>query len=229
VIAGDKDKDKEGMIKVVHFYRSCLWSWTLSLWLQGTFEKINTSNTICFDYEQKIRQYDTAEEILDDFGLYITKTKGRGFFFIELCCSGVTICHGNAFTVVIPLQSPQRRSVRFFFVTSSLSATNLPYALILLLPSIGFHHLLSSRLPTLEPWAAGRHVMSSALNQYWPLLCLHSLFTLSVESLPPISNKYNLKTVFLDLIQFVDQNCDWIHLSFAIFSYICFPLYVIHI
>ena len=56
------------------------------------------------------------------------------------------------------------------------SETSLPYALILLLPSIGFHHLLSSRLPTLGPWAAGRHVMSSALNQYRPLLCLHSLW-----------------------------------------------------
>jgi len=40
---------------------------------------------------------------------------------------------------------------------SSFSATNLPYVLILLLPSIGFHDLLSSRLPTL---------VSSALNQY---------------------------------------------------------------
>jgi DNA topoisomerase-2 len=29
--------------------------------------KINTSNMMCFDYEQKIKKYDTAEEILDDF------------------------------------------------------------------------------------------------------------------------------------------------------------------
>ena len=29
--------------------------------------KLNTSNMICFDFEGKIKKYDTAEEILEDF------------------------------------------------------------------------------------------------------------------------------------------------------------------
>lgn len=29
--------------------------------------KLNTSNMICFDFEGKIKKYDTAEDILEDF------------------------------------------------------------------------------------------------------------------------------------------------------------------
>ena len=55
--------------------------------------KINTSNMICFDYEQKIKRYDSAEDILEDFYpirlIYYQKRKVRMFLngtcgFIDL-------------------------------------------------------------------------------------------------------------------------------------------------
>jgi len=50
--------------------------------------KINTSNMICFDYDQKIRKYDSAEDILEDFYpirlIYYQKRKVRMFLIIQV-------------------------------------------------------------------------------------------------------------------------------------------------
>jgi len=44
--------------------------------------KIDTSNMVCFDFEGKIKKYDSAEEILEDFYptrlAYYQKRKVRG-------------------------------------------------------------------------------------------------------------------------------------------------------
>ena len=44
--------------------------------------KIDTSNMVCFDFEGKIKRYDSAEEILEDFYpmrlAYYQKRKVRG-------------------------------------------------------------------------------------------------------------------------------------------------------
>lgn len=57
---------------------------------QGLYEffrltsKINTSNMICFDFEGKIKKYDSPEEILEDFYpmrlAYYQKRKVSGVF-----------------------------------------------------------------------------------------------------------------------------------------------------
>jgi DNA topoisomerase II len=48
--------------------------------------KINTSNMICFDFEGKIRKYNSPEEIVDEFYpkrlAYYQKRKARTFQFI---------------------------------------------------------------------------------------------------------------------------------------------------
>ncbi|KAF9535792.1 DNA topoisomerase [Crepidotus variabilis] len=82
MILGDKEKDKEGLIKDykehhdnlnVHFIVTMAAKDLEKAEAQGLLEffkltsKINTSNMMCFDFEGKIRKYDSAEEILEDF------------------------------------------------------------------------------------------------------------------------------------------------------------------
>lgn len=101
MILGDKEKEKEGVIKVtsnlpwkffplidclilkdykehhdnlnVHFIVTMNAKDMEKAEAQGLLEffkltsKINTSNMICFDFEGKIRKYDSPEEILEDF------------------------------------------------------------------------------------------------------------------------------------------------------------------
>ncbi|KAJ3510178.1 hypothetical protein NLJ89_g4828 [Agrocybe chaxingu] len=82
MILGDKEKNKEGVIKDykehhdnlnVHFVVTMNAKDLEKAEEQGLVEffklssKINTSNMICFDFEGKIKKYDTPEEILEDF------------------------------------------------------------------------------------------------------------------------------------------------------------------
>ncbi|CAA7271414.1 unnamed protein product [Cyclocybe aegerita] len=82
MILGDKEKNKEGVIKDykehhdnlnVHFVVTMNAKDLEKAEEQGLMEffklssKINTSNMICFDFEGKIKKYDTPEEILEDF------------------------------------------------------------------------------------------------------------------------------------------------------------------
>ncbi|KAF9569788.1 type II DNA topoisomerase [Agrocybe pediades] len=82
MIAGDKEKEKEGVIKDykehhdnmnVHFIVTMSAKDLEKAEEQGLLEffkltsKINTSNMICFDMEGKIKRYDSPEEILEDF------------------------------------------------------------------------------------------------------------------------------------------------------------------
>ncbi|PPQ95649.1 hypothetical protein CVT26_008678 [Gymnopilus dilepis] len=82
MIAGDKEKEKDGVIKDykehhdnmnVHFIVSMSAKDLEKAEAQGLLEffkltsKINTSNMICFDFEGKIKKYDSPEEILEDF------------------------------------------------------------------------------------------------------------------------------------------------------------------
>ncbi|KIM47986.1 hypothetical protein M413DRAFT_22556 [Hebeloma cylindrosporum] len=82
MIAGDKEKEKEGVIKDykehhdnlnVHFIVTMSAKDLEKAEAQGLLEffkltsKINTSNMICFDFEGKIKKYDSPEEILEDF------------------------------------------------------------------------------------------------------------------------------------------------------------------
>ncbi|TFK40935.1 DNA topoisomerase [Crucibulum laeve] len=81
MIVGDKD-NKEGFVKDykehhdnlnVHFIVTMGAKELEKAEKQGLLEffkltgKINTSNMMCFDFEGKIKKYDSAEEILDDF------------------------------------------------------------------------------------------------------------------------------------------------------------------
>jgi hypothetical protein len=124
---------------------------------QGLLEFSDTKmiNMVCFDYEQKIKKYDTAEEILDDFypnQLIYNQKRKVGSFFIELCCSGVpsamaTLLHWQLDSCVFA------SSFHLCKGSDYSSAANPLYALILLIPSIGFHNALSSGLyrPALHP------------------------------------------------------------------------------
>ncbi|KAF9056399.1 DNA topoisomerase [Panaeolus papilionaceus] len=82
MIAGDKEKEKDGVIKDykehhdnlnVHFVVTMSAKDLEKAEEQGLLEffklttKINTSNMICFDFEGKIKRYDSPEEILEDF------------------------------------------------------------------------------------------------------------------------------------------------------------------
>ncbi|KAF8912885.1 DNA topoisomerase II [Gymnopilus junonius] len=82
MIAGDKEKEKDGVIKDykehhdnmnVHFIVTMSTQDLEKAEEQGLLEffkltsKINTSNMICFDFEGKIKKYDSPEEILEDF------------------------------------------------------------------------------------------------------------------------------------------------------------------
>ncbi|KAF8167878.1 DNA topoisomerase [Crassisporium funariophilum] len=82
MIAGDKEKNKEGVIKDykehhdnlnVHFIVTMSAKDLEQAEKQGLLEffkltgKINTSNMICFDFEGKIKKYDSPEDILEDF------------------------------------------------------------------------------------------------------------------------------------------------------------------
>lgn len=82
MITGDKDKGKPGVIKDykehhdnvnVHFVVTMDAKELEKAEQQGLLEffrltsKINTSNMICFDFEGKIKKYDSPEEIIEDF------------------------------------------------------------------------------------------------------------------------------------------------------------------
>jgi len=82
MITGDKEKEKEGIIKDykehhdnlnVHFVVTMNAKDLEKAEELGLLEffkltsKINTSNMICFDFEGKIKRYDSPEEILEDF------------------------------------------------------------------------------------------------------------------------------------------------------------------
>lgn len=82
MILGDKEKEREGSIKDykehhdnlnVHFIINMGAKELEKAEQQGLLEffkltsKINTSNMMCFDFDGKIRKYDSAEEILEEF------------------------------------------------------------------------------------------------------------------------------------------------------------------